>query len=485
MDGKTVEMYAPLDLWRHAQHSGQWIDEDSNTLVLATMRLPVPPEFPRQHVPRPEYDAGMKNAAQVDWDKPDTFLMAWVTAFAGARPSDQQAITKRSSRLRDLYIFSIPEPSPFTHGYAFRLSRMAPAQRNAVTNWFCLLLSPSTHIKPDTADAAVQTELIPSLGSCLAVSPVPATPRPDAPQAAGKADTGRSPEFLESRRQVASSIANMKDWWMLETENYILLSNLKNRKHVMVRELESSVEVLRNAFESFIPLSTPPGAVSVIRLFATPEEYTAYVGEKMSWTGGAWIPDRKELVVKPQDWGSSKEQRESILRVTYHEAFHQYIHFATSPHVPAVWFNEGHACFFENIEVRDRRLTMQENERFVEKVVESVGKSGFSLKPLLTMSYETFYNPRPSDRERNYALAWALVYYMRRGTQVDKHLSYASIPGQYLTALAETGDPGTATDKAFGGVDQAALQGAFVAFWQSRNKRGEARRLPLPSVTKR
>jgi len=44
------------------------------------------------------------------------------------------------------------------------------------------------------------------------------------------------------------------------------------------------------------------------------------------------------------------------LRVLYHEAFHQYIHYAVGDVAPHSWFNEGHGDYFAGHNYRGRKF---------------------------------------------------------------------------------------------------------------------------------
>ncbi len=68
-------------------------------------------------------------------------------------------------------------------------------------------------------------------------------------------------------------------------------------------------------------------------------------GEAGDRTIGLWSPSHEELLIL--DMGNSA--RNETLKTMRHEAFHQYLYYATGNGRHAVWFNEGHATFFENV----------------------------------------------------------------------------------------------------------------------------------------
>jgi hypothetical protein len=291
----------------------------------------------------------------------------------------------------------------------------------------------------------------------------------------------QSPEMIASRKQVTDSIKNLKDWWFVETEDYIILSDLKTSHHVMVQDLQANIGFLHTAFEKIIPPRTNITAISVIRVFGTPEEYETYVPPDYSRSIGIWMPDRKELVIKPIDWGGSAEQRDRVFETTYHEAFHQYLFYALGQLHASPWFNEGFACVFGGANVKDNKLKILENGMLVKNVGELL--NNMNIESVIGLSYDDFYARNDkSGRAGNahYALAWALVYYLSKGIAVEPQSPYAGILDRYVDALRTTENPTTATQMAFKGVDMHALNKDFCKFWQSTNKRAAAVRNRIP-----
>jgi hypothetical protein len=237
-------------------------------------------------------------------------------------------------------------------------------------------------------------------------------------------------------------------------------------------------------FQRFVPPVKEITAVSVLRVFAAPEEYDAYVGPQLDWSGGLWVPSRKELVVKPIDWGGSKDQRDRILATTYHEAFHQYLFYALDQIETSAWFNEGHAQFFQNVEFRGAGMAVREDEQAVGVLLEILQAGAPNLEAILNLSYEQFYAQNSETRRHNYALTWALVYYLRRAVPPNSKSPYAGVPDRYVKAIAETRDGRKATEIAFQGINLPLFTQDFAEFWKSRNRRGAAERAPFPPATR-
>jgi len=229
-----------------------------------------------------------------------------------------------------------------------------------------------------------------------------------------------------------------------------------------------------------IPPRTNITAASVIRVFESAEEYTRYVGANRQWTSGLWVPDKKELVIRPAEAQSTTEQRDRVLHTIYHEAFHQYLFYALDMTDASPWFNEGHAALFEDVEVRNGRATLKEDETKVQILRRLIGSADADVKRMLQLSYEDFYAGDDQTRTAHYVVAWSIVYYLRRAPVADKPAAYRRILDVYMDALWRTRDPVKATDEAFQGIDRSAFQRDLVAFWQSDRKRAAALRNKFP-----
>ena len=288
--------------------------------------------------------------------------------------------------------------------------------------------------------------------------------------------TNRSAEFITSRQQVADSIRNMKNWWFAETEHYIILSNMKSRNSTLLKHILANVEILRACFEQFIPPRTEISSISVIRIFATSGEYLRYVGEGKEWSYGFWMPDKKELVIRPAEWGDDATKGQQILGTVYHEAFHQYIFYALDRVEASPWFNEGHAEFFEASALSTHRLDVAEtpaNDRILDTLIEA---GDINFKDLLHMAYSQFYANDQKILHAHYATAWALIYFLRKAAPRGKPFPYAGINDAYCDALIQFKDADKATDKAFENVDVTELRADFIAFWKSPAQRAQANR---------
>ncbi len=284
----------------------------------------------------------------------------------------------------------------------------------------------------------------------------------------------KSSEFAASRADVIASIRNMKDWWYVETKNYIIVSNLSTRDRQLMRRLQKDIEYLRSAYEQFMPAHRPITAVSVVRVFGSSKEYVDYVGESMRWTAGVWISRKKELVINPFGSGHGVQDIGAVLRTVYHEAFHQYLFYAFGRLPTSVWYNEGHAEFYETSAITQSRLSVGENSQHLSQLMTAIRSGDAGVVRMLGMSYEEFY--AKSRRSRNYAVAWGLVYYLRKGAVVRQQNPYAQVLDRYSEAIKQKKNPTAATAAAFVGIDMKEFEADFIAFWKSSQVRRTAER---------
>ena len=475
-DGKqwTEERYDARDLWLREQHAGAWSDEFGNRLIVATVMTPyIPPGEGPEHVRREDYEQALQShrRSPEQWTKAE--LTQWLQEFLESQNIGLESVRPRTTRLRDLVQVRVSEPHSNVIAYLFRLNRTASGQRMAPQDWFLAAFLLSKQTESTRALREVEQKFLQSITTCVrstASLTKQARIDPSTPS------DGRSSEYVASRRHVVQSIHNLEGWWHEETDHYILLSNLSSRHRITVHKLKTNVEILYSAYAQLVPARVEIDSVNAIRVFATPEEYAAYVGPAYAWTGGLWVPGKKELVIRPIDWGGTSDQRERILSSVYHEGFHQYVFYALDKIQPSAWFNEGHAGLFENADVGTSRFILREDEKKAELLEEMIGTGHLPILEMLHMSYVDFYSFNEKKRMQNYALSWAMIYYLRKGVGRDAKSPYAPLLDSYVDALLRTRDSEKATSVAFEGIDIAAFGHDIEAFWTSRSRRSAARK---------
>ena len=272
-----------------------------------------------------------------------------------------------------------------------------------------------------------------------------------------------SPEYIANRDAIIQSIKNLKSWWYLETDNFLMVANIRNR--TTTRALAENLERSRSVFFKYYPVTAPLQAVSVARMFQDRAEYTTYVGEAHKWSGGIWVPSKRELVVSPMDWGSTSDRRRMMVETTYHEAFHQYIFFATGEKDTSPWFNEGNAQFFEGLKFsagrfsigitddEKRKIPLLTNIRDIEKIIHT--------------THNQFYGA--GERTQNYAMAWGLMFFLQKGAPLLKNgNTYHDIPARYYEEVKK-GNAEQANKIVWRDVDMKKFSEDFNMFWNNRS----------------
>lgn len=465
------DLFDPHELWYATQHAGQWRDEDGNVMILGrpTHLLPAI-QAETKHVAREDFEKALADPALAFDPASAEALAAWVKAFAACTPGAPEPLRTLPFNLAAAVFFPTDEA---VLAYAFRVKTRKTSGQTAPSDWFVAVV----RIGDGTLKAKVRKDFeaqflanvaaVPQAGATAGSAAGPKSLT--AATASGKAPAAAIPDH-PSRAAARKSIENMKDWWFAETPEYIFLSNIRSATgKSLVKELQATMPALRGAFAKLVPAFEEKTDVSVVRIFEEPEAYKQYVGKDIEWSVGVWASMRRELVILSQ--GRDKEQTLEIIK---HEGFHQYLFYATSMIEDAMWFNEGHACFFEASEVDSKgRVEILENTR-VNHLLDNLDAAASHLPKLIHANRASFYTGSEQQRSLNYTAAWALVYFLRKGVPSEKLTAYSGILDTYLKALAETKDCEAATTAAFEGVNMRRLQEDFTDFW--KKGRNSARR---------
>ncbi len=243
-------------------------------------------------------------------------------------------------------------------------------------------------------------------------------------------------------------------------------------------QIQQDIEVVRAAYERFLPPVEEVREVSVVRVFRDRREYEDYIPEDMKWSSGVWMPTKKELVISPIDLGSARKNQERLLAVVYHEAFHQYLFYALGRMQPPVWWDEGHAALFEGSDLDAHRRTVSIGETDRAGHLEALLKRGrVDFPAFFVMTHQDFYG---GNLKENYALAWGIVYFLRKAAPQYPKGGYERLLGQTIAGLkAANGDWNQAAAAGLKGVDLAQFARDFADFWDGKSKRSRAERFDV------
>lgn len=289
--------------------------------------------------------------------------------------------------------------------------------------------------------------------------------------AAGKGKTGTD-QYRRSRERVIENLKNLPDWWYLETEHFIIVSNIRKRKNISYFKEEA--DKVFSAYLKVMPPLVEITNVCVIRVFDDKKEYRAYTGQE-EWSAGCWMPSKQELVFYLEDDSSRGEQAYQRTIVLHHEMFHQYLSHAAGGAQAHVWFNEGSAKFFEKIVCRQKgRYSLALDKKYVEVARNAASGPYSDVRKLLALSYEDFYE----DYKNTYDAAFALMIFLYKGAPLLRDAAsrekYTAIPFRYYRSLAEMRDPAKAQEAAWDGIDMKKFNHDYADFWEGKSKFGRA-----------
>lgn len=284
-----------------------------------------------------------------------------------------------------------------------------------------------------------------------------------------------------------------RGWKALDTENFVLVHHTPN--DVLVTKTARDIEAIRPYYVKHFPPARPVEAVAIVRLCRDMVEYMSYGAPPGS--GGFFHPGNEELVLfdykqtelaKERTTGRRLSDKDSLI-VLYHEAFHQYIHYAVGEIAPHDWFNEGHGDYFSGAVVSDSGRVMKIGASpwrvgHARAMAEGKSPGWVPLEKLVRAPRSEYYDPAVVGNY--YAAGWALVYFLREAPEVAKNPGWNRILGvyfetlksEYAAALGTLGADASLAKKqeaggrsraaalkaAFDGVDFAALESAWRAY---------------------
>lgn len=477
------ERYSAEELWFGTQHIGTWRDDSGNVQQLARCTTILPNEYLGTDVLQTGFDFIISNEAEKisnnRFINVKHSLVRWLYCYSGLEVVGNPIDVKfGNQRLVEAYKYQVKASNYYV--CFFRLDKRYPGQGLAPENWFCVLVSSSYTITNET-DRYIQENLIRKISAVgkSSTSPYPVTQN--------RSRVIKEYPYSPVRERAKKSIEALNDWWYMESDNFIMLSN-HTRAERAAEEILNELELLRSYYiELFPPFDgVEKMDVGVVRFFATTDEYVAYleteplIGLDPRQTAGIFTSGRVELVIRNVTDGDS--YKHSIISpIIRHEGLHQYFYLAFGYLTTSPWFNEGHACTFENTKIdRDKIYIQEDAEHFklVQSVIREMSDSELELyiSQFLVMDYITFYSTNP---EFNYALAHCLVYYLHRGAPMERNQPFKEIIPRYIEGLSRYHDMTKATQYAFAEIELQSFVRRFAEFMKNSRLRQEALRRPL------
>lgn len=450
------DRFDPLSLWFIHQACGRWRDPDGRTLLIGKITHKPPTE--QTHITREMFTLSLaQRDTRLDTENEEN-LSLWVATFSG-----QTVYAPEKRKGNDFALESLlryPCDTPSTLIYAFH-PRRAGSGKNP--DWYCAVLQGL----PGEDPALLQEKMEENFIKEIRLSPKGSS-KTDVTQneinVDGKQNQARFP-FHPIREEARKSVENYDDWWIAETEGYVILSDVYSETGKgLIRQIQKELPALFQTAKTILPpFVLLQNEVAVIRLFQRREDYVRYMGEEYVWSGGVWSPSRRELVLY------QKAGVEEMMPVIRHEAFHQYLSYAYGMLQASAWINEGFATLFESGWIGPKgTMLLGDDERRERILIENLDWAVAMLPLLLAMPYDLFYEGSAQEKELKYILAWGLCTFLQKGIPESAlPETFSEILPLYAKTLALTRNSAEATLHAFQPLEMETFQTAFRTYWQT------------------
>jgi len=266
----------------------------------------------------------------------------------------------------------------------------------------------------------------------------------------------------------AAPAASATDWWSETNAEYRFELNLpQSYGHTFLRDVKRQMSALRRTYEAYVPPQRPVG-VGIVRIFATKDAFDAHLREANCGLSpglfvGVWNPNAGELDLLSLD----RKNRETLQSMR-HEAFHQYLFYATGRGDHAMWFNEGHACLFESVhfDAAGNRVKVNDEGARAAWVARDPAKVAAAIRPVLALDHAAFYAGTPAQVNAHYVAAWAVCYFLEKGAPaLPEFAAYRKVIPAYLAAMRAGHDAAEATREAWGTIGERDVATDFLKFW--------------------
>ena len=237
----------------------------------------------------------------------------------------------------------------------------------------------------------------------------------------------------EKREALKASIAGNPGWYAIDKPHYVFLSNSDNRAYI--EGLAKEIEMVREkVYSKIFPPKNTEESISPVRVLDKQSEYYQYGGPQGS--AGYFSPDSGELVLFTKFEDVTKANSQAYCRsVMYHEAFHQYVHYAIGDVSPHSWFNEGHGDYFAGMVVNGPSIQFKEFNWRVKFLKQHIREKRdlIPLRSLMRFPQREYY----TNAGLKYSEGWALIYFLRNVTNNKRHQQILDIYFKHLSENIE------------------------------------------------
>ena len=444
---KKVSLFDPREIWLMSQRGGVWRNKAGDVLTIARPTALLPAKL-GELAEREKIAAAIKEG-EADFAKSaKDHLYRWIHDFSGLKV-DESSLKQIQCSSSVAAARQVETGDERRYAAVFRMR----SKNGSAGPWNWVEFSLAEPVAPKEGKALLTAFL---KGVTV--------------ERAAAGTKGESPSYGDdTRREDAKrAISGGGGWWWSENEDYIFLTNMtKSKGEAFIRETQRTMSAMRKAYERYVPAVKPVGT-GVVRVFAGRDDYLKYLSTFESDSAtlmdsiGLWAPSREELLVLYRD------DKSKTLETMRHEAFHQYLYYATGCGRHMTWFNEGHATLFENVRYNpgngDVRVLCSGNR--AEWVNHNPERIAAILPRLVAMTRDEYYS---GDVNSHYVAGWSLCYFLSKGVHKVKGFEeYREVIPTYLKGVADGLDPVEANARAWELVQGRDLSADFLKFWKNK-----------------
>ncbi len=439
---RLEDRFDRTDLWISRSVDGLWRDYDGREFMLASLGVAPPPLSREPPVTRAEY---VKGTVPIGRKDEVTLATAIEMLSPVATTAEFTRPRQRSRGYKDVRYYQGTNTSAIVCAYLPEKS-----ERWSLATW---TLAPDDDFAEQykTFESEFLEKRDEVVGS-LVEPPKPEAEKqkPDGRNPKSEAKNPNSCERELLRADARHSVAMYDDWRVTDGDEFTVLDNIGNARS-FTTTLTNDLKRMRAAYAAVMPSPVDGSNVlCVARIFASREEYLdaleANDHSDMEWSAAYWSPRRRELVAYLPPDGSEK-----LIETIRHEAFHQYLSYATSMIPTSPWLNEGYAQYFEE---------GPDGPKFADPA--DMLPLAEAIPGILAMDYDEFYSGSNEERRLKYRLALSIAVFLEKGASKVRFDPFKNVKRDYIKVLFSTKDMRKATAAAFGSQDNLDL---FVREW--------------------
>jgi hypothetical protein len=308
------------------------------------------------------------------------------------------------------------------------------------------------------------------------------TPLKDSELGDGSADSDKdewaqTDEQKAALEQAKNNIKNSPQWDYFTTPHYIVVyafdlksADKRRKAEKFARTLVDNVEEIRAKYEEFFPphekMANP---YSVLRICSDYSEFLQY-GSVSPGVVGFFSPASKELVMF-YDADRRFGGEEYVVKVAFHEAWHQYADAYFGSMELHRWFDEGIGELFGSFDLKGKKWTYEALQgRYMDIRAQLQRSEHIPLREIVTWNKDKFYG---ANAPSYYAEGYSLIDFLYRGqNKLGRKWDekWDGVIKRYTQAGLETNSQKKAVEAAFEGVDWDAIEEAWSTWVQKHMK---------------